>query len=62
MHPDHNHAPFPGLPGHPQHNLELLSEKTKSNKKQTNKETTEILYFNLIAVFGCPRYRIVIFL
>lgn len=66
MHSDHNHAPFLVLPGHPQHNLDLLSKKTKSNKKQTKKETAEILYFNYIisgaAVFGCPHYRIVIFL
>lgn len=37
IHPDHNHVHFPVLSGHPQHNLDLLSEKTKNNKK-TNKQ------------------------
>lgn len=53
MHSDHNHAPFLVLPGHPQHNLDLLSKKTKSNKKQRKKPQRFCILITLYLVLLC---------
>lgn len=53
MHSDHNHAHLPVLSSHPQHNLDLLSEKTKSNKKQTKKLQRFGILITLYLVLLC---------